>query len=203
MAALRACCPRLPADARREGRRLRATGPCRWPASSRGRGCPPSAWPACLRASSCGRGHPGRSSFWDTPPTSSLLKGKQPVPDGGGRGLRSSWRPMAAPCPSTWRWTRECTAWGGQRPRWRSADLCPALLRIQGSTHLCTADGTTSRDQAYVHRQAQAFRELLERLQNQGIALPKVHLLASHGLLNHPRPEQGTMPGWASPSTAC
>ena len=60
-------------------------------------------------------------------------------------------------------------------------------LRIQGIyTHLCTADGTTSRDQAYVHRQAQAFRELLERLQNQGIALPKVHLLASHGLLNYP-----------------
>ena len=76
-------------------------------------------------------------------------------------------------------------------------------LRIQGIyTHLCTADGTTSRDQAYVHRQAQAFRELLERLQNQGIALPKVHLLASHGLLNHPD-LGGTMPGWASPSTAC
>ena len=35
-------------------------------------------------------------------------------------------------------------------------------------------------------RRAQAFQALLESLQNQGIALPKVHLLASHGLLNYP-----------------
>ena len=55
------------------------------------------------------------------------------------------------------------------------------------STPTCAPPtGPAPRDQAYVRRQAQAFRDLLERLQNQGIALPKVHLLASHGLLNYP-----------------
>ena len=76
-------------------------------------------------------------------------------------------------------------------------------LRIQGIyTHLCTADGTTSRDQAYVHRQAQAFRELLERLQNQGSPCPRSTSWPATACSTNPT-WAGTMPEWASPSTAC
>lgn len=60
-------------------------------------------------------------------------------------------------------------------------------LRVEGIyTHLCTADGPAPRDQAYVRRQAQAFQEVLEALDRRGIPRPRVHLLASHGLLNYP-----------------
>lgn len=60
-------------------------------------------------------------------------------------------------------------------------------LRLTGLyTHLCTADGADPASQGYVHRQQEAFRQLLEELKNRGLTLPKVHLLASHGLLNYP-----------------
>ncbi len=60
-------------------------------------------------------------------------------------------------------------------------------LRIKGiCTHLCTADGTDDAAHGYAQHQHEAFRQLLEELKNQGILLPKVHLLASHGLLNYP-----------------
>lgn len=60
-------------------------------------------------------------------------------------------------------------------------------LTIRGIyTHLCTADGAGSQDRAYVQRQVQAFTQLLEELKNRGITLPKIHLQASHGLLNYP-----------------
>ncbi len=60
-------------------------------------------------------------------------------------------------------------------------------LRVTGLyTHLCTADGAGPEAQGCVQRQREAFRQLLEGLKNQGIPLPKVHLLASHGLLNYP-----------------
>lgn len=60
-------------------------------------------------------------------------------------------------------------------------------LDIRGIyTHLCTADGAAPQDRAYVQRQVQAFSQLLEELKNRGLPLPKVHLQASHGLLNYP-----------------
>ena len=60
-------------------------------------------------------------------------------------------------------------------------------LRVEGIfTHLCTADSPSPADRAYVQRQVQAFQQLLEELKNRGIPLPKVHLQASHGLLNYP-----------------
>ena len=60
-------------------------------------------------------------------------------------------------------------------------------LRLTGLyTHLCTADGADPASQGYVQRQQEAFRQLLEELKNRGLTLPKVHLLASHGLLNYP-----------------
>lgn len=60
-------------------------------------------------------------------------------------------------------------------------------LRLAGLyTHLCTADGADPASQSYVQRQQEAFRQLLEELKNRGLTLPKVHLLASHGLLNYP-----------------
>lgn len=61
-------------------------------------------------------------------------------------------------------------------------------LKVTGLyTHLCTADSPDLTGWGYVQRQREAFRQVLEELRNRGITLPKVHLLASHGLLNCPQ----------------
>lgn len=60
-------------------------------------------------------------------------------------------------------------------------------LRVTGLySHLCTADSTDPAGRGYAQRQRETFRQVLEELRNRGIPLPKVHLLASHGLLNCP-----------------
>ena len=60
-------------------------------------------------------------------------------------------------------------------------------LRVTGLySHLCTADSTDPAGRGYAQRQRETFRQVLEELRNRGIILPKVHLLASHGLLNCP-----------------
>lgn len=60
-------------------------------------------------------------------------------------------------------------------------------LQVTGIySHLCTADSTDPAGWGYAQRQREIFRQVLEELRNRGITLPKVHLLASHGLLNCP-----------------
>ena len=61
-------------------------------------------------------------------------------------------------------------------------------LKVTGLySHLCTADSPDPAGWGYAQRQQETFRQVLEELRNRGIALPKVHLLASHGLLNCPQ----------------
>ena len=60
-------------------------------------------------------------------------------------------------------------------------------LRITGAyTHLCTSDKSSPRDEAFVSIQTQAFYDTIEKLREQGCICPKIHLLASYGLVNYP-----------------
>ena len=60
-------------------------------------------------------------------------------------------------------------------------------LRITGAyTHLCTSDKSSPREEAFVSVQTQAFYEAIAKLREQGCVCPKVHVLASYGLVNYP-----------------
>lgn len=60
-------------------------------------------------------------------------------------------------------------------------------LNVVGAfTHLCTDDRDTRTDRAYTIKQAEAFYGVLEEWENCGFVCPKVHLLASYGVLNYP-----------------
>lgn len=60
-------------------------------------------------------------------------------------------------------------------------------LKVDGIyTHLATSDGASSADQIYVKKQVNAFWGLLEGLKQQGLAVPKIHMQASYGVLNYP-----------------
>lgn len=60
-------------------------------------------------------------------------------------------------------------------------------LKVEGAfTHLCTDDRNTEMDQAYTMKQADAFYEVLEEWERHGFVCPKIHLLASYGVLNYP-----------------
>ncbi len=60
-------------------------------------------------------------------------------------------------------------------------------LEIDGIyTHLCVSDGVSRSDQEFTKEQACIFYGLLDKLDELGIDRPKIHLLASYGLINYP-----------------
>lgn len=60
-------------------------------------------------------------------------------------------------------------------------------LRVAGVfTHLCASASTAPSDAAFTHAQSRAFRQCISALRERGLAVPKVHTMASYGLLNYP-----------------
>ncbi|AGL01208.1 alanine racemase [Desulfoscipio gibsoniae] len=53
-------------------------------------------------------------------------------------------------------------------------------------THLCVADSTQEDDVAFTEEQLSHFYTLLEQLKQHQIALPKIHIQSSYGILNYP-----------------
>lgn len=53
-------------------------------------------------------------------------------------------------------------------------------------THLCVSDGEDAWSRAYTQAQADAFYAAVMRLEARGVDCPKLHLLASGGVLNYP-----------------
>ncbi len=53
-------------------------------------------------------------------------------------------------------------------------------------THLCAADSLEAKDVRFTKQQIGSFYRLLEKLKERGIAIPKVHIQSSYGLLNYP-----------------
>lgn len=67
-------------------------------------------------------------------------------------------------------------------------------LRVTGAyTHLCAGETDAPAGRDFTLAQDRAFRDAVERLRSRGCAIPKVHILASDGLLRYP--ELGG--GWA------
>lgn len=60
-------------------------------------------------------------------------------------------------------------------------------LRICGMfTHFCCADSRKPEDEAFTRRQIARFYALAEELKAEGIAVPRLHMQSSYGLLNYP-----------------
>ena len=60
-------------------------------------------------------------------------------------------------------------------------------LKVSGIfTHLCVADAIEADAINYTRGQIDRFDQMLGRLKNKGIAIPKVHIQSSYGLLNYP-----------------
>lgn len=60
-------------------------------------------------------------------------------------------------------------------------------LQIAGVfTHLCASSTTEPEDRAFTLAQSEAFYRTVEELKKRGCACPKLHLLASGGVLNYP-----------------
>lgn len=60
-------------------------------------------------------------------------------------------------------------------------------LRVEGIfTHLSADETKDPAEQAFTKRQGEAFYDVLEKLEKQGVSGLKTHLLASYGLLNYP-----------------
>lgn len=60
-------------------------------------------------------------------------------------------------------------------------------LRITGVfSHLCTSDGSSAEDRAYVRLQEKRFRQVLSYLHRAGIHGFQTHLQGSYGILNYP-----------------
>lgn len=60
-------------------------------------------------------------------------------------------------------------------------------LEVKGIyTHLCVADSQNEEDVQYTKGQIDCFYQLLKELEYRGIAIPKVHIQSSYGLLNYP-----------------
>ena len=53
-------------------------------------------------------------------------------------------------------------------------------------THLCVADSTDEKDICFTNTQIESFYNLLNRLKEREIAIPKIHIQSSYGLLNYP-----------------
>lgn len=60
-------------------------------------------------------------------------------------------------------------------------------LKIDGIyTHLCCADSLEREDEAFTRLQISRFNELLQKLEQHQIPLPKTHIQSSYGVLNYP-----------------
>ena len=60
-------------------------------------------------------------------------------------------------------------------------------LKVSGIfTHLCVPDSMEEPDIAFTRKQIQDFYMLLERLKEKNIAIPKIHIQSSYGVLNYP-----------------
>lgn len=60
-------------------------------------------------------------------------------------------------------------------------------LVIEGIyTHLCADESVNPSDKAFTLAQAQAFGDIISKLNALGLACPKVHILSSYGLINYP-----------------
>lgn len=60
-------------------------------------------------------------------------------------------------------------------------------LIIEGAfTHLCADESTSPKDRTFTEAQGKAFYQVISVLKEQGYSCPKVHLLASYGLINYP-----------------
>lgn len=60
-------------------------------------------------------------------------------------------------------------------------------LHITGAfTHLCADDSADAKAQEFTKRQAQAFFQVVDAWKKHGFSCPKIHLLASYGVLNYP-----------------
>lgn len=60
-------------------------------------------------------------------------------------------------------------------------------LRVSGTfTHLCTADGISAEDQAYLKVQCRSFYKTVNQLERLGCNCGKLHLMSSYALLSHP-----------------
>ncbi|MCM1325213.1 MAG: serine racemase VanT catalytic subunit [Bacteroidales bacterium] len=60
-------------------------------------------------------------------------------------------------------------------------------LVIEGIyTHLCADESTSPSDKAFTLAQAQALYDITSKLRSSGFPCPKIHLLASYGLINYP-----------------
>ena len=72
-------------------------------------------------------------------------------------------------------------------------------LKVKGLfTHLCAAESRDAESRAYTLAQADAFYYAAHNLEERGIRLPKLHLLASGGILNYPEfAEEMVRPGIA------
>jgi serine/alanine racemase len=64
--------------------------------------------------------------------------------------------------------------------------LCKSLDVKGMFTHLCVADSNDEKDISYTQSQIDNFYQLVDELKNDGIAIPKIHLQSSYGLLNYP-----------------
>lgn len=61
-------------------------------------------------------------------------------------------------------------------------------IKITGIyTHLCVADSTDEGDVAFTQTQIEGFYSLIRSLKGRGIAIPKLHIQSSYGLLNYPQ----------------
>ncbi len=60
-------------------------------------------------------------------------------------------------------------------------------LNINGIyTHLCAADSPDEEDVLFTRQQIARFYKVIDRLEKQGIEIPKTHIQSSYGLLNYP-----------------
>ena len=60
-------------------------------------------------------------------------------------------------------------------------------LRVTGLyTHLCTSSGTAPADAAFTRAQSRAFHDCVTALKARGLTVPRVHAMASYGLINYP-----------------
>jgi len=60
-------------------------------------------------------------------------------------------------------------------------------IRVSGIyTHLCAADSWNEEDIRFTNMQIENFYQLIKRLKERGIVLPKIHIQSSYGLLNYP-----------------
>lgn len=53
-------------------------------------------------------------------------------------------------------------------------------------THLCVSDSLRDEDVRFTKKQIESFYKLLHNLQERNIAIPKIHIQSSYGLLNYP-----------------